>query len=103
MADKDEIERRKQIARNLRLKARQDFENNLPTSRENFKALFEYLDEKLTDNPCNDTLKLSIVFLHSLKLDNIEEITNWLSENGGHCDCEVLANVEEKFDDNAIL
>jgi len=103
MPDKNEIERRKQIARELRLKARQDFENNLPTRRENFKALFDYLDEKLTDNPCDDTLNFSIAFLQSLELDNIEEITKWLGENGGYCDCEVLANVEEKFDDNAIL
>ena len=94
MPDKNEIERRKQIARNLRLKARQDFENNLPTSRENFEALFDHL---------HDTLKFSVAFLQSLKLDNIEAITKWLGENGGYCDCEVLANVEEKFDDNAIL
>ncbi len=103
MPDKNEIERRKQISRDLKLKSRQEFENSLPTSSENFKALFDYLDEKLTDNPCDDTLKLSVVFLQSLKLDNIEEITKWLGENGGYCDCEVLANVEEKFDDNAIL
>jgi hypothetical protein len=103
MPDKNEIERRKQIARELRLKARQDFVNSLPTSRENFEALFDYLDEKLTDNPCDDTLKLSVDFLQSLNLDNIEEITKWFSEHGGYCDCEVLANVEEKFDDNAIL
>lgn len=103
MPDKNEIERRKQISRDLKLKARQEFENSLPTSRENFKALFDYLDEQLTDNPCDDTLKLSVFFLQSLKLDNIEEITKWLGENGGYCDCEVLVNVEEKFDDNAIL
>lgn len=103
MPDKNETERRKQIARDLRFKARQDFESSLPTSRENFEALFYYLDEKLTDNPCDDTLKFTAIFLQSLKLDNIEEITKWLSKHDGYCDCEVLANVEEKFDDNAIL
>jgi len=41
--------------------------------------------------------------LQFLKLDNVEEITKWLGENGGYCDCEVLANLEEKFDDSAIL
>ena len=103
MPDQNEIKRRKQIARDLRLKARQDLENSLPTSRENFKGLFDYLDEQLSDNPCDDTLKFSVTFLQSLKLDNIEEITKWLDENGGYCDCEVLANLEEKFDDSAIL
>jgi hypothetical protein len=103
MPDKSEIERRKQIARELKLKARQGFENSLPMSPENFKGLFDYLDEQLTDNSCDDTLKLSITFLQSLKLDNVQEIIEWLSENGGYCDCEVLANVEEKFDSNTIL
>ena len=103
MPDQNEIKRRKQIARDLRLKARQDFENSLPTSRENFKGLFDYLDEQLSDNPCDDTLNFSVSFLQFLKLDNVEEITKWLGENGGYCDCEVLANLEEKFDDSAIL
>ena len=103
MPDKNEIERRKQIAKDLRLKARQEFDNTLPTSRENFKALFDYLDEQLTENDCDHNLELSIRFLNSHNLENIEAITKWLKENGGHCDCEVLANVEENFDDNAIL
>ncbi len=103
MPDKKEIERRKQIARELKLKARQEFEKSLPMSHENFKNLFDYLDEQLTNNTCDDTLKLSVTFLQSLKLDNIDEITEWLGENGGYCDCEVLANVEERLDDNAIL
>lgn len=103
MPDKKEIERRKQIARELKLKARQEFENSLPMSSENFKKLFQYLNEALTDNACNDTLNHSIGFLQSLQLDNIEEITEWLEKNGGYCDCEILANVEEKFDADAIL
>ncbi len=43
------------------------------------------------------------VFFGSRGIDNFEEKAEWLNENGGYCDCEVLANVEEKFDDNAIL
>ena|SRR5436190_24056303 len=103
MPDKNEIERRKQIAKDLKLKARQEFEKSLPMSHENFKGLYDYLGKQLTDNACDHSLKLSINFLQSLKLNNIDEITEWLEENGGNCDCEVLANVEEKFDDNAIL
>ena len=34
---------------------------------------------------------------------NIEEIENWLKNNGGYCDCEVLYNVEEMFDEDSIL
>jgi hypothetical protein len=71
MPDKTEIERRKQITRELRLKARKEFDNSLPTSHDNFKALFDYLDDQLSQNGCDHSFKLSISFLHLLKLDNI--------------------------------
>lgn len=103
MPDKNEIERRKQIAKDLKVKARLEFESNLPTSRENFKALFDYLDERLTEKKCDHSLNFSINFLQSLNLENVEVIVEWLKENGGYCDCEALANVEEKFANNAIL
>lgn len=102
MPDKHEVERRKQIARELKLKARQEFENGLPTTLENFKALFDYLDKQLSEKDCDHSLKLSISFLNLIKPDHTA-IIKWLEENGGYCDCEVLANVEGKFDDNAIL
>lgn len=103
MPDKNEIERRKQIAKELRLNARREFEKSIPMTHENFKSLFDYLNEQLYDNFCDHSLKLTIGYLQSLKLNNIGEITEWLEENGGNCDCEVLATIEEKFDRNAIL
>jgi len=72
-------------------------------SCENFTSLFDYLNEQLADNGCDDSLKLTVGFLQSFKFDNIEEITKWLEDNDGYCDCEVLANVAVKFDDNTIL
>jgi hypothetical protein len=102
MDDKNEIERRKQITRELKLKAKQEFYNSLPTSAENFKALFDYLDKQLSKNDCDHSLKFSINFLESLKLGNTQEIAEWLKHNEGYCDCEVLANVEEKFDGQLV-
>ena len=29
---------------------------------------------------------------------SIKEVEDWLIDNGGACDCEVLANVEDLFD-----
>lgn len=103
MPDKNEIEIRKQIKKELREKAKQEFEQNLPMSREKFQNLFDYLDEKLVEYDCDDSLKLTTAFLQENKIENIEKIKNWLRENGGYCDCEVLNNVEEMFDENAIL
>ncbi len=103
MPDKNEIERRKQIKKELREKAKFEFENSLPTPREIFTRLFDFLDQKLGKNDCDDTLNLTNQFLNENQVKNIEEIKNWLRENGGYCDCEVLNNVEEIFDEDAIL
>lgn len=73
------------------------FENSLPLSRDVFERLFNYLDEAL-EGGCNDTLSLTEVFLHNEGVRDIDKVLLWLNDNGGYCDCEVLANVEELFD-----
>ena len=103
MPDKNEIDRRKQIKKELREKAKLEFENSLPISRENFIQLFDFLDNKLGEHDCDDSLKLTTEFLKDNKIENIDEIKFWLQENGGYCDCEVLGNVEEMFEEDAIL
>ena len=103
MPDKKEVERRKQIAREKKFESRQEFEKSLPMSSENFKSLFDYLDKQLTKNGCDHNFKFSLNYLQSLELNNIDNIIKWLGENGGYCDCEILANVEDKFDNDAIL
>jgi hypothetical protein len=103
MPDKNEIERRKQIKKELRDKAKIEFENSLPISREKFTQLFDYLDENLYKFGCDDTLTLTFKFLQESEINNIDEIKNWLGEKGGYCDCEVLNNVEEMFEEDAIF
>lgn len=63
MTDKSEKERRKSILNNLRIKAKQEFEDSLPTSRDNFKKLFDFLDTELEKNECDDTNSLTKHFL----------------------------------------
>lgn len=99
MLDKTEKAKRKQIQRELQEKARIKFEQSLPISRELFQNLFDFLDEVLEKNICDDSLKLTKQFLESQNIQNIEEVEKWLKENGGFCDCEVLYNVEELFEE----
>ena len=98
MPDKSEKERRKQIMDDLKKKADQEFESNLPMDRQTFQKLFDYLDTELTDKNCDETNSLTKAFLTQSKILNIEEVLEWLSEHGGCCDCEILANVEEQFE-----
>jgi len=98
MPDKDETERRRQIKRELREKANLKFEQSLPVSREIFKSIFDFIDKHLLENECDDTLKLTWKFLKKNQITNTDEVISWLQNNGGYCDCEVLYNVEEQFD-----
>ncbi len=98
MPDKDETERRRNIKRQLREKANLEFERSLPVSREIFKNIFDFIDMYLSENECDDTLKLTREFLEENQITNTDEVVGWLQNNGGYCDCEVLYNVEEKFE-----
>jgi len=65
--------------------------NSIPISLDHLQNLFIYLNN-LKDFNCDHTHKHTIVFLTSNNLD-LYKIIDWLEENGGYCDCEVLINV----------
>lgn len=99
MRNKEEKARRKQIQKELQEKAQVEFEKSLPVSREIFRNLFDFLDRELNTEGCDDHLTLTKQFLATNQVENGDEVENWLKENGGFCDCEVLYNVEELFED----
>lgn len=98
MPDKNEKERRKQLQKDLQEKGLMEFEESLPISRELFLDLFDVLDQELEKKGCDDSLMLTKQFLKIKRVQNTDEVEKFLKENGGFCDCEVLYNVEEKFE-----
>lgn len=81
-------------------KAWRDQENqkliaSIPMSPEDLRELFDFLD-RADVPPCDHTHRDTIQFLQKKKID-IDRVIPWLKEHGGYCDCEVLANVEDKF------
>ncbi|GAB3637138.1 DUF2695 domain-containing protein [Hymenobacter arcticus] len=96
MPSAEEKARRKQLAQQLQSKNAESFLAGLPIQLSLFQGLFNYLDKTLINN-CDDTLRSTEQFS---KENNIqfELLKTWLGKQGGYCDCEVLANVEEKFE-----
>ncbi|MNL50245.1 hypothetical protein D3C87_1732450 [compost metagenome] len=90
--------RRKQLLHELRQKAKLEFEASLPMSRGQFQDLFDDLDVALQYEGCKHNHILTLKFLNSSDVKNVEDILSWLQDNGGYCDCEVLANVEGQFE-----
>lgn len=68
----------------------------MPASLAHLGQLFDHLDAEL-ENGCDHTPKITTEFLatHNLK---IERVLSWLRDQGGHCDCEILANIEEAWE-----
>lgn len=90
--------RKKELIRQYAQAQKSAFLESLPFETASFKMLFDCLDAALQNGGCDNTLKYTVKFLNENKLP-MENSIAWLNENGGSCDCEVLANVEEKFSD----
>ncbi len=97
MSGQSEKDERKEILRQLKAKEKENFDNSLPMGRAIFQELFAHLDENLGDE-CDHSLTMTTEFLKEKGIENIDKVVEWLNDNDGYCDCEVLMNVEEKFE-----
>jgi hypothetical protein len=97
MLSQEEKQRRKAIHNELKQKADAEKLVALPMPKEKLSAFFDYLDQQLTAHDCDDTLRFTQEFAAIQNLA-FEPIKQWLGEFGGYCDCEALANVEEKYE-----
>jgi hypothetical protein len=98
MPDKDDKARRKEILRKVRDQQRQKTHDAFPASVLVLKGLFDFLNQKLSDNDCDDTLRFAREYIQRNTTD-ADGVIRWLEENGGHCDCEALDNVEQVVSD----
>ena len=94
MASQSERERRKALRRAAEDAQRREAEARMPIEKSDLSALFEHLDGALGQG-CDHSLRFTRAFLASRSLP-ADAIVAWLNSYGGFCDCEVLANVEDK-------
>jgi Protein of unknown function (DUF2695) len=62
------------------------------------KALFDYIDKRLSASECDDTPRFTIEFIRAQSLSE-EAVLDWLEEAGGYCDCEAINNAEQVLED----
>jgi hypothetical protein len=92
-----EKQRRKELAQRAKQADAALLRASLPVSVGQLQALFNHLDNRLAKENCDDTLRHTQQFATATKLP-YEALKSWLATLGGYCDCEVLANVEEKIE-----
>jgi hypothetical protein len=97
MPSTEEKQRRKELLQGVKTAAESSLQISLPVSASQLKALFDYLDDNLTEGGCDDTLRFTRQFTEIAQLP-FESLKVWVEALGGYCDCEVLANVEEKVE-----
>ncbi|MBL0220404.1 MAG: DUF2695 domain-containing protein [Myxococcales bacterium] len=70
----------------------------LPLPVTELAAMFDMLDVELPLQGCDHSRRITKAWLTGRGHD-VEAVFAWLDTQGGYCDCEVLANVEEKVDE----
>lgn len=98
MSNRPEKNARKALIRRVKQREREEAESRLPMPRSELAALFDVLDERLGPEPCDHSLRHTRAFLDSHGLSE-ESVLPWLADQGGHCDCEILCNVENTWAD----
>ena len=93
-----EKEKKKKLLAEYKQQQKKEFEASLPIPREIFLDLFDFLDQELESLTCPADFTLTISFLKGRDLE-VEMILEFLEANGAYCDCEVLYNVADLFED----
>jgi hypothetical protein len=96
MPSPEEIARRKSVKQALRLAESERIRSTLPILPMQMRSLFNFVDEQLAEADCDGTLHNTLVFLEQHNLAT-EPVLQWLQNAGANCDCEVIANAEERF------
>lgn len=87
-------DRKKEWKRQQRLAAREAF----PIADPLLKSLFDSVDERVEEEGCDHSLRFTTEWL-TTNAQPVEEVLAWLSEHGGYCDCEVVANAAEHWEE----
>lgn len=69
---------------------------SLPVKKEEMEALFEFIEDELYENECDDTARFAMQFMLNENLP-FPKILAWLNANGGHCDCKIMENIEREW------
>ena len=95
LMNKAEKDRRRAIRRDLKGRERAQFITSIPASKADIRDLLDYLDS--SDEPCDHSLSHTLGFIRERGLPE-QKVVAWLEEYGGYCDCEVIFNVEDAWD-----
>lgn len=98
MPTKEEKQNRRQLQREIAQKEKMEFLSNLPLEQQIIINLFDFLDSELEMHSCAHDFALTDKFLALQEIKLSGQMIEWFQDHGGYCDCEILGNIEEKFE-----
>uniref|UniRef100_UPI0005AA6FC8 DUF2695 domain-containing protein n=1 Tax=Faecalimicrobium dakarense TaxID=1301100 RepID=UPI0005AA6FC8 len=72
-------QKKKELLKKYAKTQKDEFNSSLPFSKDLFEELFDYLDEMLGNDGCDDTLRYTTDFLKDNKL-SLENSIEWLND-----------------------
>lgn len=90
-------QRKKELLAQFKKQEEEKFLKGLNTDIKNIHQLLDHLDQYLEETPCDHTLVETTMHLNKYNID-VDSTLDWLRHNGGYCDCEVLANLDDQIE-----
>ena len=72
---------------------------SFPMADSLLESMFKSIDDKVQDRGCDHTLRFTKAWLSEHE-QPAEKVLVWLHEHGGFCDCEVVANSADHWEQN---
>lgn len=82
-----------------KLQQRKLAQDAFPISDALLESLFQAVDAQVENSGCDHTLRFTLAWVAEHKQPEAE-ILKWLREHGGYCDCEVLSNSVDHWEQN---
>jgi hypothetical protein len=82
----------------------QSARSKFPLDDDTLGGFFDGLDELVDSQGCShDTRHTgSVIAQLGLTKGSAEKLLNWCRSNGGHCDCEIISNTYDHWDQNRV-
>ncbi len=68
------------------------FLDSLPAGQATISEMLDFIEDELYETECNHSLQYAMRFMMDNSLD-FGKLTSWLNDNGGYCDCKVMAEI----------
>jgi hypothetical protein len=98
MTERPDKQRRAEMLAQQKSLERANARRQFPASSLQIREYFDMLDHELPRQGCDHSLRMTKAWISANHLQE-NPFLNWLHENGAHCDCEALANAEQRFQD----